>query len=180
MADITYDALGRIVADIGSVTSVVVDPDNLVVTGGTDGNDLGYPDIIIDQRRGYGTSDLNTVAEVVTFWTEFLARKEPPLEIHDAADPVVPYINASRWVAGCACGGGMLAWDQNPYCCCLECGARYGVRWQPPALRSAVIRELAGRPVENRNWDPRRLDGDGLMVESVEFLRRENVLMGIV
>jgi hypothetical protein len=84
---------------------------------------------------------------------------------------VDPYVNQSRWVADCpACGGGMACWDRNPYACCLTCGRMYEVRWQLPAERAEVMRVLAGRPIGNRNWDPRA-------GETVETLAIENVLM---
>lgn len=179
MQDFEMTASGLIVADVGLATRVVVDPDTLTVQGGTDGNDEGFPDIVVTQRDGYGGRTLHSVADVEAFWDQQVARRfdrEPLLGDVE----VVPYINASRWVADCPCGSGMFCWDQNPYACCLECGTRFKVLWQPPAERSAAIRVLAGRPVDNRNWDPRRVDKDGNMVETVEFLRRENVLMGIV
>lgn len=176
MADIEVTASGLVVADVGLPTSVVVDPDSMTVSGGTDGGDPGYPDIIIDQRFGYGgTSSLESIQAVQAFWEK---RAEAELTLEPTE--VVPYINASRWVADCLCGLGMLAWDRNPYVACLSCGRKYSVVWQLPALRSAVIRELACRPVKHRNWDPRRLGSDGEMLETPEFLRRENVLMGLV
>lgn len=179
MDNIEVRSSGLIVADIGGSTRVVVDPDTLTVTGGTDGGDLGYPDVIIDQRRGYGVPDMNTQDDVASFWNTYVARAfdRPVVE---GNGEVVPYINSSRWVADCPCGGGMLAWDKNPYSCCLDCGTKYSVAWQPPSLRSAIIRELASRHPQNRNWDPRRVDDNGDMIETVEFLRRENVLMGHV
>lgn len=170
---------GLIVADVGLPTSFVIDPETLTVTGGTDGVDEGYPDIIVTQLNGYATSTMFTVQDVEAFWEIQVARRlDRPIVL--ASEMVTPYINSSRWVADCLCGAGMLCWDQNPNTCCLGCGTAYFVSWQPPVLRSAVIRVLAGRPEANRHWDPRRKDADGNMVETVEFLVRENLLMGIV
>jgi hypothetical protein len=171
---------GRLIVDAGQVTHVVIDPDSMTVTGGSgDPNDAGYPDVIVDQRTGYGLlgGDSTTVADVETLWETYCHRHDRP--VVDRADEVVAYINASRWVADCPCGGAMFCWDRNPRACCLDCGSRYPVRWQPPAVRAAVIRTLAARPEPARNWDPRRVDEAGELLETVEFLRRENVLMGV-
>ena len=179
MPEVEMTASGMVVVDAGYSTRVVVNPETLEVQGGTDGADEGYPNVIVTQQDGYGGRTLRSKAEVDAFLEQQIARRfdrEPLLGDVE----VVPYINASRWVADCPCGSGMFCWDQNPYACCLECGTRFKVLWQPPAERSAAIRVLAGRPVDNRNWDPRRVDKDGNMVETVEFLRRENALMGIV
>lgn len=174
-------ASGAFVVDAGQITSVVVDPQAMIVTGGSgDPNDPGYPDVIIDQRRGYGHPDLASPNDLEAFWQSTLSRREPPVEIVDDPTEVVAYINASRWVADCVCdGGAMFCWDRNPRACCLLCGRRFFVRWEPPAVRAAVIRELAGRPEPNRNWDPRLRDELGGLVETPEFLHRENVLMGV-
>lgn len=169
---------GLIVADVGLPTNFVIDPETLTVTGGTDGTDDGYPDVIVTQLNGYAGPTLYTVQDIEAFWeTEVARRFDRPIVVSPLE--VVPYINASRWVADCPCGSGMLCWDQNPVCCCLGCGTKYSVLWQLPAVRSAVIRTIANRPVLNRNWDPRRIDADGQMVETVDFLKRENVLMRI-
>lgn len=179
MPEVEMTASGMVVVDAGYSTRVVVNPETLEVQGGTDGADEGYPNVIVTQQDGYGGRTLRSKAEVDAFLEQQIARRfdREPL-VSDLE--VVPYINASRWVADCPCGSGMLCWDQNPHVFCLECGTRYGVRWQTPALRSAVIRLLAGRALQHRNWDPRRVDGDGMMVETPEFLGRENLLMGIV
>lgn len=179
MPDVEMTASGMVVVDAGYTTRVVVNPDTLEVQGGTDGADEGYPDVIVTQCDGYGGRTLRSRAEVDAFLEQQIARRfdREPL-VSDLE--LVPYINASRWVADCPCGAGMLGWDQNPHVFCLECGTRYALRWQPPTLRSGVIRLLAGRAPQHRNWDPRRLDGDGMMVETLEFLGRENLLMGIV
>lgn len=170
---------GQLIVDAGQITSVVVDPQAMSVTGGSgDPNDPGYPDVIIDQRRGYGAPDMASPNDLEVFWETTLARRG--VEIVDQVDEVVAYINASRWVADCTCNGGaMFCWDRNPRACCLVCGRRFFVRWEPPAVRAAVIRELAARPEPNRNWDPRLRDELGEMVETPEFLHRENVLMGV-
>lgn len=179
--NISEMADGRLIVDAGQITSVVVDPVSMTATGGSgDPNDEGYPDVIVDQRTGYGHSGgrAASVADVENLWEGFLAARG--IGIQDQAGEVVAYINGSRWVADCpVCGGGMFCWDRNPRACCLECGSRFQVRWELPALRSAVIRALAARLPAHRNWDPRRLDADGMMVETVEFLRRENLLMGV-
>jgi len=162
------------------ITATVVDPVGMTITGGSsDPNDLGFPDIIVTQQNGYGCDGLSTVDEVVAFWIEALAAHRPPLPLRPATETVSPYINASRWVADCLCGGGMLCWDRNPRAACLDCGAAYWCAWAAPDVRSAVIRFLAARPVSHRNWDPRRVNDDGTMIETVAFIERENVLMGI-
>lgn len=178
MADLVVEqkSNGSLVVDAGLVTRVVVPP------GGPrspreDPNDDGYPDIISDQRTGYATPDASTADDVFQIWEQFLERQGKEINVTDAE--VIPYINHSRWVADCTCGGGMLCWDQNPYACCLDCGRRFNVRWQPPVLRAAVIRTIATRQPQHRNWDPRRVNADGTMIEDIAFLERENVLMGV-
>jgi hypothetical protein len=166
---------GTIEAQIGKPTRVVIPP------GGPrrpeqDPHDDGYPDIIVDQRRGYQNLEADTTDEVFAYWERWLSRQRPPVRPWVSGHSVVPYINHSRWVADCDCGGGMLCWDQNPYTCCLSCGGFYTVDWQLPSLRSEVIRLLAIREPSKRNWDSRKVDKQGDPVETVDFLQRENML----
>jgi hypothetical protein len=85
------------------------------------------------------------------------------------ARELVPYLNHGRWLADCPeCGAGAACWDRNPYTCCLACGHLYSLAWPLPQLRSEVMRLLAGRPEEARNWTPG---------ETVEELKIQNVLM---
>ena len=174
--DITLRADGSMVADVGLATRLVI-PEAGPISPMEDQADDGYPDIIVDQRRGYHALETESVDEIIDYWDRFLANHRPPKQIIETGLEVVPFINGGRWVADCECAGGMLCWDRNPTACCLSCGRRYSVRWQLPALRSEVIRTLACRPVSNQNWDPRLVDDLGEMVESVTFLQRENLLM---
>lgn len=174
--DIVVQADGTTIADVGAPTRLVI-PAGGPLLPLEDPSDPGFPDVIIDQRRGYHNLETESVDEIVDFWVRFLGNHRPPKEIVDTGLVVDAYINVGRWMADCECAGGMLVWDRNPTACCLSCGRRYGVRWQPPALRAEVIRTLACRPRENMNWDPRVVDDQGLMVETVEFLQRENLLM---
>lgn len=167
---------GTTIADVGLSTRVVV-PAGGPLAPSEDRNDPGYPDVIVDQRTGYAAPDATQATDVQGLWDAFLAKQG--LVVVPTADEVIPYINHSRWCADCTCGGGMLCWDRNPYACCLDCGRRYKVVWQDPQLRSAVIRELAAREPQHRNWDPRRADKEGNMVETLAFLQRENLLMGV-
>lgn len=169
-----YD--GAIIADVGNVTRLVVPADGPVVPM-QDPFDNGYPDVIVDQRRGYHNLETESVEEVVDYWQRWLESQDPPKEMIETGLEIDPYINAGRWVADCLCGGGLLCWDRNPSGCCLSCGRVYSVRWQNPQLRSEVIRTLACRPPDNMNWDPRLLDERGDLVETVAFLQRENLLM---
>lgn len=174
--DIVIRNDGTTIADIGGVTRLVV-PAHGPVAPMQDPVDNGYPDVIVDQRRGYHNLETESVEEVIDYWQRWLSAQNPPKEMIATGLEVDAYINASRWVADCVCGGGMLCWDRNSKTCCLSCGRVYSVRWQVPQLRSEVIRTLACRPPDNRNWDPRLLSDQGEMVESVAFLKRENLLM---
>lgn len=169
---------GSVIADVGLPTRIVV-PAGGPVVAMQDTRDDGYPDVILDQRAGYAGMEAQSQEEVFAFWERHLAGQRPPIRPWVSPDGVVPYINHSRWVADCSCGGGMLCWDQSPYACCLDCGGFFQVHWPIPALRSEVIRILAAREPRNRNWDPRKVDKQGDAVETVEFLQRENLLMGI-
>lgn len=167
---------GSVVADVGLPTRVVIPPGG-PRTPAQDPRDDGYPDVIADQRRGYAGLETDTPEEVAAHWDYVLAKLRPPVARREATRSVVPYVNHSRWVADCDCGGGMLCWDRNPVTCCLDCGASYFVAWAPPVERAAVVRALAIRDPRNRNWDPRRVDKAGEQVETVASLHRENVLM---
>ena len=167
---------GTIIADVGRITRLVVP------AGGPTGpledpNDPGYPDVIVDQRTGYHGLETTSVEEVIVTWDGFLGNQRPPVARTVTTDEVVPYINQSRWVADCSCGGGMLCWDRNGQTCCLGCGTTWSVAWQDPALRAQVIRLLAIREPQHRNWDPRRVDDQGQMIETPDYLERENLLM---
>lgn len=69
---------------------------------------------------------------------------------------VVPYVNASRWLADCPeCGTANAVWDELPDMVCLGngCGLTFKVAWQLPAERAQVVRLLAGWPPQRRSWD---------------------------
>lgn len=157
--------------DVGGPTRVRAtppDPKNPPVDGG----DAIPAGVILGQREllpgGVECEEADDVFWKV--WVPLLERKGlTPIVAHDGAE-VVPYINHSRWVADCPCGGAMHCWDRNPYGCCLDCGVLHKVRWQPPAKRAEVTRLLAGRPVQHRNWDAHK-------GETVEELKIQNVLM---
>jgi hypothetical protein len=138
--------------------------------------DDAYPAGYQDQRTMLaGGLDCEDADDV--FWRCWA----PHLEQHQHRAPrideenreVVPYLNGGRWVADCpACGCGMACWDRNPYACCLGlgCGRMFKVRWQLPTERSEVMRLLAGRPEQARNWDAHK-------GETIEELKIQNVLM---
>lgn len=125
--------------------------------------DDGYPDVIKDQRHGYGRE---TVEEIEAFWLESLIRHRIELWTDDRE--CVPYINRARWLVDCPnCNAGNYAWDRNLHACCLDCGLLVKVLWQSPFLRSAAVRLLAVRPIVNCNWNAHK-------GETVEDLGREN------
>lgn len=129
----------------------------------------GYPAIYQDQRTMLpGGLECETAEDM--FWKVWVPHLERFQQIAPTLDSseVIPYLSAGRWVADCTCGGGMACWDRNPYACCLGCGRMCKVSWQPPAIRSEVMRLLAGRPEGNRNWD---------VGETVEELKIQNVLL---
>lgn len=133
--------------------------------GGFQYTDDGYPDVVFDQRHGYGCT---TRDEVETFWIETLARADRAPHVQDPMAEAVPYINRSRWLTDCpACNAGNYAWDQNPLVCCLDCGLLAKVLWQAPLDRSRAIRLLAVREVVNRNWNAHK-------GETVDELEVEN------
>lgn len=148
------------------------DPDNPRTYPGD-----AYPAVIMDQRHGYSCE---TADEVLAHQLAWLHGESPPLPfprppIEPVADEraVVPYINASRWVADCPeCGASNWVWDRNPSMVCLgdQCGHVCKVLWQLPAARAAVIRVIAGWPQGNRCWDAHK-------GETVEELTIQGVLM---
>lgn len=85
-------------------------------------------------------------------------------------DLAVVYLNHGRWLADCRCGAGMLAGKLTAEC--AECGAVSRAVWPDPDTVHRVEELTAGRPLEAQNYDPRR-------GESLGFLRRENILMGV-
>lgn len=132
--------------------------------------DDGYPAIFHDQRTMLTNGDECETGEDVFWkcWVPHLARYKNMEPLPDPRE-VIPYLNAGRWVTDCPeCHGGIACWDRNPYACCLGCGHMFEVTWQLPALRSEVMRLLAGRPEAHRNWD---------VGETVEELKIQNVLM---
>lgn len=139
-------------------------------------SDDGYPGVFQDQRTMLqGGIDCETAEDV--FWNCWVPHLEQYQNMEPRFDgrrsPVVPYLNAGRWVADCpVCGCGMACWDRNPYACCLgwQCGRVYNVAWQLPAQRSEVMRLLAGWPEGNRNWD-------GHKGETIDELKIQGVLM---
>lgn len=180
---ITLRSDGSVEVDgLTSPTRVLIGPDGPAKPM-QDPSDIGYPDIIMDQPRCYqgfermtGVSSADaTMEHVLVYWDAFLERNQRVGSLGPGS--VTPYINSSRWVADCVCGGGMLCWTQNPYCACLDCGRLYACDWPLPATRSAIIRALEIRPPQFRNWDPRRLDKDGEPIETLDVIRRENTLM---
>ena len=161
-ADVTY-------LDVGLPTRVKAeapDPANPPTY-----HDDAYPAVIADQRHGYGCE---TADEVLAHQLGFL---DEHYQMQPVQDPekrsVVPYINASRWIADCpACGTSNWVWDQNPNMVCLgrKCGHVFKVVWQPPKLRAAAIRVIADWPPANRSWDAHK-------GETVEELTIQGVLM---
>jgi hypothetical protein len=182
MGEVTRRDDGSMLVDAGGPTRLLI-PAGGPVMPLQDAKDDGYPDVILDIPRAHQGfhritgkhADEATFDDVRKYWTTVLARRG--LRLIPNAGSVVPYINHSRWVADCTCKGGMFCWPKIPQACCLSCGRVYTVNWQLPAERSAVIRVLALREPDNRNWDPRKLDKSGRPVETVEYLERENTLM---
>jgi hypothetical protein len=166
--------------DIGRATRVKAeapDPENPP----QDTHDA-YPAIIQDQRHGYGCETLAAIEEYQRGWLagEVPPHIEPPprwIPVEPHADPsgreVVPYINASRWIAECPeCGAANWVWDHNPRMVCLGrgCGLTFKVLWQNPFDRSEVIRYLALWPAPNRSWDAHK-------GETLDELKLQGVLM---
>jgi len=157
--------------DVGGVTRIPVDFD--VANPPQDTNDV-YPGIFEDQRTMLpGGLACETGADVYNnVWVPHLAKYqgiEPTMDERE----VVPYLNAGRWIADCPnCGGAMACWDRNAYACCLglDCGHVFKVQWQLPAVRSEVMRIVAGWPEGNRNWDAHK-------GETVDELKLQGVLM---
>ncbi len=155
---------------VGNVTAIVIDPSRPLPMP-----DDAYPALYGDQRTMLEHGLECETAEDVFWkcWLPHLALHQPGLVPVLDSQEVIPYLNASRWIANCpACRNAMACWDQNPYACCLgyQCGRIFKVRWQLPALRSEVMRLLAGWPEGNRNWNAH----EG---ETLEELKIQGVLM---
>lgn len=124
----------------------------------------GYPDVVTDQRHGYG---YETVEEIETFWLDQLEAKHRDPWF----DPLLSakaYINRGRLLADCpSCNSGAYAWNRNPLACCLDCGLIFKVEFPSPFVLSAAIRLLAVRPIVNCNWNVHK-------GETIEELEREN------
>lgn len=156
----------------GNVTALVIDE-----TRAQPLPDDGYPALFGDQRTMLaGGLECDSAEDVFwKCWVPHLELHQPGLYPHfdEEERAVTPYLNAGRWIANCpACGTGIACWDQNPYACCLgfQCARIFKVRWQLPALRSEVMRLLAGWPEGNRNWNAH----EG---ETIEELKIQGVLM---
>lgn len=159
--------------DVGGVTRVDAsppDPDNPP----TNDNDR-YPMVVEDQRHAFR---VETIDEVVAWQAAWLAGECPPhavprppiVAVRDERT-VTPRINASRWIGDCpACAAASPVWDRNPDMVCLACGRVFKVAWQPPQIRSAVIRVIADWPTANRSWDAHK-------GETVEELKLQAILM---
>lgn len=163
---------GTLVVDTGGITHTVIPgrPDGLEQFSRSGISDDAYPNIIGDQRTIYRVA-AQDAADMEQHWEQFLSGQNPPKGIIDSGETVIPYINHSRWVVDCLhCLSSAGAWDRNPYACCLSCGHKYSVQWQPPKERAEIIRVLAARPAEHRNWTPQT-------GETVEDLIRQNILM---
>lgn len=154
--------------DVGGVTRIHVPEGGPTAPQAM--SDDGYPAVITDQSNGYEGHVFTKAEEVVVFWEEFLSRQRPPKRPIKADHSVAPYINHSRWLADCDCGGGMLCWDRNPYACCLTCGTFYEVDWPAPQVRAEAVRLIATRNVVNRNWDHHK-------GETAQELMAQNILM---
>ncbi len=86
---------------------------------------------------------------------------------HDIGQ-VAAYVNHSRWVADCPCGGAELVSRHRDFLC-GSCGGQGTVQWPRP--RKQIEAALLERPVEGtRNWWPG---------ETVAMLRAENLEAGI-
>jgi hypothetical protein len=146
--------------------------------------DDAYPDVILDARHGYAKETREEIREYQRGW---LVGEVPPHGPPGAPpnwpvrvptpDPekrtVVPYINASRWIADCPqCGTSNWMFDQLPDMVCLGrgCGLVFKAEWQLPQDRSAVIRLLAGWPEGNSNWDAHK-------DETLEELKLQQILL---
>lgn len=129
--------------------------------------------MIRDQRHMTGPARLRTVEEIVAAWKAYARqatfdRDGDPFAVGLVASdtPAVAYVNHSRWVANCPCGGGIAAWVENPRGVCMSCGTVRPIRF--PDRWEIVERLLLGRPAVNRNWWPG---------EPIEFLETENQIM---
>lgn len=163
---------GSLVVDHGGITRTVIPAhaDGVEAFSRSGVSDDAYPNVVADQRLIYGVGASNA-NEIEQFWVDYLAGKLPPMSIVETDETLIPYINQARWLVDCSyCDSAAGAWDRNPYACCLSCGRRYSVQWQPPSERAEILRILAARPVVNRNWDTR-------IGETVDDLIRQNILM---
>lgn len=77
----------------------------------------------------------------------------------DPTTSIYAYVNHGRWIAECPdCRAAQLACKTDPRFLCHECGnVAVGKLWRSVVWPSNVIgieNQLAGRPVENQNWEP--------------------------
>lgn len=85
------------------------------------------------------------------------------------------YVNWSRWMVDCPCGGAQVISPDDPRFFCIHCfnggDGWWPVVWPEPAERAAIETLLNRRPdPHTRNWQPG---------ESVEQLQGENLQHGI-
>jgi hypothetical protein len=83
--------------------------------------------------------------------------------------PVLAYINDSRWVANCECGGGELV-SEGQEMLCGSCGVVSPVKFPTKKKVEQLERLLEVRPVRSRNWN---------LEETVDELLAQNIEHGI-
>jgi hypothetical protein len=105
------------------------------------------------------------------------AKGLPPIAERAKGRALTAYISEARWVADCEeCGAGIAVFDDGDSTC-LGCGARWQVKMPPVNQRAAVEAALDERDERHRNWDPRRRDDSGGLIETAAFLRAETEIM---
>lgn len=128
-----------------------------------------------------------TREDVEAFWEEHAAarveRGFPPYATAPNRNAAVKsrqhltaYVSDGRWVAQCpggpngSCNGGIAAWPEHAYGCCLDCGTVYPIDFPAAHTIAEATEALLARPPENRHWRPDE--------ETPEQLRHENIEHG--
>jgi hypothetical protein len=91
------------------------------------------------------------------------------VETGRADKPVLAYVNHSRWVADCECGGSELVAEKQDMLC-GSCGMVSPVKFPTKAKTADIERLLEVRALGNRNWN---------LEETVAELTAQNIENGI-
>jgi hypothetical protein len=125
-----------------------------------------------------GPDLLATTEQVVETWeararTKGFARPDGSRtsELSKSKRKIAAYVSDGRWVADCpVCNGGIAAWPEHDFGCCLDCGTVCPLKFPDPAEIADAVSALAARPPMNRHWRPE--------LESARDLRHENIRFG--